>query len=38
MTHFVWLSLKAFAVIVQSMLSTVHVFLPGKINVIAGFI
>ena len=38
MTHFVWLSLKAFAVIVQSMLSTVCVFLPGKINVIAGFI
>ena len=38
MAHFVWLSLKAFAVMVQSKLSTVCVFLPGKINVIAGYI
>ena len=38
MTHFVWLSLKAFALIVQSMLSIVCVHLPGKMNVIAGFV
>ena len=38
MTHFVWLSLRAFAVIVQSMLSIVCVHLPGKMNVIAGFV
>ena len=38
MTHFVWLSLKAFAVMVQSKLSTVCVLLPGKIKVIDRFI